>query len=83
AALFSAVVTAFLIESYRFMQPDYTELTYRALTGTLSPKQGATASSSVRAVNCIWVVSLVTSLFTSLVAILAKQWLVAYDLPAR
>ncbi|KZV82927.1 hypothetical protein EXIGLDRAFT_626369, partial [Exidia glandulosa HHB12029] len=31
AGLFSAVATAFVIESYKFLQPDYEEYTSRAL----------------------------------------------------
>ncbi|KZV97207.1 hypothetical protein EXIGLDRAFT_584554, partial [Exidia glandulosa HHB12029] len=35
AALFSAVSTAFLIESYKLLQPDYTEITARVLIATI------------------------------------------------
>ncbi|KZW01860.1 hypothetical protein EXIGLDRAFT_638055, partial [Exidia glandulosa HHB12029] len=82
AALFSAVVTAFIIESYKLMQPDYAELTFKLLaSNTEHHVAGAPfrVSASARSVNCLWITSLVFSLSTSLLGILVKQWLADYD----
>ncbi|KZV91223.1 hypothetical protein EXIGLDRAFT_577276, partial [Exidia glandulosa HHB12029] len=86
--LFSAIVTAFIIESYKLMQPDFTELTYYALahsTSNASSLETFVVPSDARLVNCLWLASLISSLLTSLIGILAKQWLVAYtsDLPLK
>ncbi|EJD47801.1 hypothetical protein AURDEDRAFT_62010, partial [Auricularia subglabra TFB-10046 SS5] len=81
AGLFSAVSTAFIVEAYKLMQPDYTELTFQALLANSShPFVPAPfeVSGAARIVNCLWIASLIASLFTALVGILAKQWLSAY-----
>lgn len=89
AALFSAVVTAFVIESYKELSPDSSdpstellrqlvlihtplekrEAVLRLATNTSSIDQGA----AVR-INCFWFASLLVSLSTAFLAILAKQW---------
>ncbi|KZW01777.1 hypothetical protein EXIGLDRAFT_744877 [Exidia glandulosa HHB12029] len=87
AGLFSAVSTTFIIESYKQMQPDYTELMFRALVANTSGKefvqQPFHVTESSRAVNCLWISSLIISLSTALIAILAKQWIAAYPVPIR
>ncbi|KAJ2927078.1 hypothetical protein H1R20_g10007, partial [Candolleomyces eurysporus] len=62
ASLFSAVVTAFLVESSKLLGPDETN---------------APRSHSV-ATNALWFCSLVLAMNTVLVTILAKQWLTEY-----
>ena len=61
AALFSAVVTAFLLQSYQLLQPGTTNA-----TGPLP--------ASIR-INIFWSLSLVLSLTTALIGIMAAQWL--------
>ncbi|KZV90176.1 hypothetical protein EXIGLDRAFT_617336, partial [Exidia glandulosa HHB12029] len=43
AGLFSAVSTAFIIESYKFLQPDFTEYTARALHALVAARNGSGA----------------------------------------
>lgn len=87
AGLFSAVSSAFIVESYKQMLPDFTELTYRALAANISGKpfvdEPFVVDETSRTVNCLWIASLVTSLSTALIAILAKQWLASYPVHAR
>ncbi|CAA7269865.1 unnamed protein product [Cyclocybe aegerita] len=89
ASLFSAVVTTFVIESYKDLRPDPNETTVILLTrivarldnttnGTLSPLPGDEPipfSPSSVAVNVFWILSLVVSLTTMLIGIVASQWL--------
>ncbi|RXW18189.1 hypothetical protein EST38_g7680 [Candolleomyces aberdarensis] len=62
AALFSAVVTAFLVESSKLLGPD---------------EPNAPRAHSV-ATNALWYCSLVLAMNTALVTILVKQWLTEY-----
>ncbi|KZV87623.1 hypothetical protein EXIGLDRAFT_620449, partial [Exidia glandulosa HHB12029] len=83
AGLFSAVSTAFIIESYKTMQPDFAELTFQAINALASGNKSNTSSvfvvsNTARAVNCLWISSLLVSLFSALVGILAKQWLASW-----
>ncbi|KAH7096484.1 hypothetical protein BKA62DRAFT_833940 [Auriculariales sp. MPI-PUGE-AT-0066] len=90
AGLFSAVLTAFLIESTKQLQPDYTKATAVAVLAVLAQLQGtnSSASASVNAtfapdtdarwINGLWFTSLMLALIVSLLAILVKQWLVQY-----
>ncbi|KAH7096502.1 hypothetical protein BKA62DRAFT_833949 [Auriculariales sp. MPI-PUGE-AT-0066] len=90
AGLFSAVLTAFLIESSRQLQPDYTETTAVAVLAVLAQLQGTNSSTSAtvhhhfapttdaRWINGLWFTSLMLALIVSLLAILVKQWLVQY-----
>ncbi|EIW55906.1 uncharacterized protein TRAVEDRAFT_128690, partial [Trametes versicolor FP-101664 SS1] len=85
AALFSSALTTFIIESYRNLQPDPTSVLLQAilveLMMTRDPatapstlvQQFKVAASAVR-VNVYWFTSLILSLSTALIAILAKQW---------
>ncbi|KAF8876917.1 hypothetical protein BD779DRAFT_1694931 [Infundibulicybe gibba] len=73
AGLFSAVVTAFTIESYKLLQPDPQDMTNRILSNSFVP-----SSSSLR-INVLWFLSLTFSLTAGLVGILCKQWLRHYQ----
>lgn len=90
AGLFSAVVTAFIIESYQQLRPDPTDVvisllqqivsgTSNVANGTLpsvsgSPASFAAARSSIR-VNIFWFTSLVLALTVALIGIITLQWL--------
>lgn len=90
AGLFSAVVTTFIIESYKTLQPDPTNTMIDLLsqiairpdgslnsTSTLpasSVQQFSPTASSIR-VNNFWFISLVLSLTTALIGIISLQWL--------
>jgi len=92
AGLFSAVTTAFIIESYKWLRPDPNELSVQLLSqiaGQLGGSFNQTASqirgmTSFRpniwdvAINTMWFSSLVCSLVASLLCILAKQWIREY-----
>ncbi|KAH7096511.1 hypothetical protein BKA62DRAFT_590278, partial [Auriculariales sp. MPI-PUGE-AT-0066] len=90
AGLFSAVLTALLIESSKQLQPDYSEVTAAAVLAILAHLQGTNQSSTVsvtapfqpdngaRWINGLWFTSLMLALIVSLLAILVKQWLVQY-----
>ncbi|KAF9484149.1 hypothetical protein BDN70DRAFT_763842, partial [Pholiota conissans] len=91
AGLFSAVVTAFVIESYKFLQPDPNA----AVVGLLfhiasninnsSPFPPSVDPSSILApfsqtsssarINIFWFLSLILSLTTVLIGTIALQWL--------
>ncbi|CAA7269870.1 unnamed protein product [Cyclocybe aegerita] len=89
ASLFSAVVTAFVVESYKDLKPDPNEATVvlltrivarldNALNGSTSPlptDEAIPFSPSSITVNVFWVLSLVVSLTTVLIGIVATQWL--------
>ena len=90
AGLFSAVVTAFIIESYKGLKQDpgdvANDLLLRILaqlegnTNGTTPTQSLTiptftpSTSAVR-VNILWFLSLIFSLATVLIGIIALQWL--------
>lgn len=86
AALFSSVLTTFIIESYQSLRPDSTSTTLQAIlyelqvarnTSTVPPSpipQGFKAPASAIRVNIYWFSSLIISLATALITILAKQW---------
>lgn len=91
AGLFSAVVTAFTIESYQWLQADQNDAIVVLLTqiaqsvspnNTASSLVSATAglpgSVSVR-VNIYWFLALSLSLSAALVAILCKQWVREFE----
>ncbi|KAK1235154.1 hypothetical protein PQX77_001631 [Marasmius sp. AFHP31] len=83
AGLFSAVVTAFTIESYKWLQeaPEDTTVTLlkqisQQLNGTsVSDPDEFAVSSSVIAINVLWFLSLIIALVDALFALLCKQWL--------
>ncbi|KZV98631.1 hypothetical protein EXIGLDRAFT_606763, partial [Exidia glandulosa HHB12029] len=88
AGLFSAVATAFVIESYKLLQPDNEEYIAAALYALLAATNNDTALRMVSApsspnttpsresrwVNGLWFTSLFLSLAVALLCILVKQW---------
>lgn len=87
AGLFSAVLTAFAIESYQWLQDDPNDAII-ALLSQLAQTEGANHSApaptglpgavSVR-INAYWFLSLTLSLSAALVAILCKQWVREFE----
>ncbi|KAF9270863.1 hypothetical protein L218DRAFT_62433 [Marasmius fiardii PR-910] len=92
AGLFSAVVTAFTIESFKWLQEDPADSTVvllaqiaQQLSGqppsvTSPPKPLAPSSSLVR-MNTFWTTSLILALVDALFALLCKQWLREHQRP--
>jgi len=87
AGLFSAVVTAFVVESYKTLQPDPEDTIVLLLSRIADRLDNVSAnaaiartntfapdSASIR-INAFWLVSLILSLTTVLVGIIALQWL--------
>ncbi|KDR78341.1 hypothetical protein GALMADRAFT_1367350, partial [Galerina marginata CBS 339.88] len=89
AGLFSAVVTAFIVESYKNLKPDPNDAIIGLLSHIATRLDNATSilpsasqlnnefsptASSIR-INTFWFVSLVLSLTTVLVGIVSLQWL--------
>ncbi|KAJ7153306.1 hypothetical protein C8R46DRAFT_912628, partial [Mycena filopes] len=88
AGLFSASLTAFLIESYKTLNPDQGDTTIRLLSqisdqlaasasGTtfdIQPPGAFTPSTSALVCNTLWFLSLGLSLTCALVATLLEQW---------
>ncbi|EJD51490.1 hypothetical protein AURDEDRAFT_159223 [Auricularia subglabra TFB-10046 SS5] len=83
AGLSSAVTTAFIIEAQKDMKPDFSQLMFLALNATANGQRFVQkpfiVPSSARAVNCLWVASLVLSLLAALIAIMGKDWIVMYS----
>lgn len=92
AGLFSAVLTAFIIEAYQLLEQDQTEtsaIILRRISMQLDqtsneppislPSTTFRPSKFIIAVNMLWFMSLLFSLFAALVAILAKQWIHVYS----
>ncbi|EED85679.1 predicted protein [Postia placenta Mad-698-R] len=92
AALFSAIVTAFVVVSYATLQPDLGQSTLQVLQEILVTLRSNESSSqdtqvpvsepftpahSAIRVNMYWFIALVLSLCTAFLAILAKQWLLS------
>ncbi|ESK84867.1 hypothetical protein Moror_14936, partial [Moniliophthora roreri MCA 2997] len=85
AGLFSAVVTAFAIESYQWLDEDPADTTVTLLTKLISVQVNGIQSvsleptpfkpdaSSVR-INVFWFLSLIFSLTSALFGLLCKQW---------
>ncbi|KAI3605724.1 hypothetical protein WG66_012026 [Moniliophthora roreri] len=85
AGLFSAVVTAFVIESYQWLEEDPADTTVALLTQLVSVQVNGSEStsfeptpfkpdaSSVR-INVFWFLSLILSLTSALFGLLCKQW---------
>ncbi|KAF9261297.1 hypothetical protein L218DRAFT_1001812 [Marasmius fiardii PR-910] len=82
AGLFSAVVTAFTIESYKWLQEDPSDTTVALLTELVqqgrheppSSPEKFIASSSVVRINTFWFLSLALALVDALFGLLCKQW---------
>ncbi|EJT97549.1 hypothetical protein DACRYDRAFT_71837, partial [Dacryopinax primogenitus] len=96
SALFSAVLTAFLVASLGALFPHNSQHTVDALVvlsaqigalnnpGVVPPEPYQIPNSFVPTtmsvcINGLWLISLTISLFTSVVAMLAKQWFGAYS----
>ncbi|KZV95325.1 hypothetical protein EXIGLDRAFT_588937, partial [Exidia glandulosa HHB12029] len=84
--LFSGVTTTFIIESYTLLEPDFGELTYRALvanaTNPAPSDRDFVVPPTARVVNCLWITSLMFSLSAALVAVMGAEWSAAYHDPA-
>uniref|UniRef100_A0A0W0FXW5 DUF6535 domain-containing protein n=1 Tax=Moniliophthora roreri TaxID=221103 RepID=A0A0W0FXW5_MONRR len=90
AGLFSAVVTAFAIESYQWLAEDPADTTIALLTQLISvqvngsqsissgPAQFKADVSSIR-INVFWFLSLILSLASALFGLLCKQWVREYQ----
>ncbi|KAH7087936.1 hypothetical protein BKA62DRAFT_598197, partial [Auriculariales sp. MPI-PUGE-AT-0066] len=88
--LFSAVATAFIIESSKRLQPDFSEITAKGVIALLSQANPSiitpvipsldSVELTARAmwINGLWFASLTLALVDALLAILGKQWLVEY-----
>ncbi|KAH7097298.1 hypothetical protein BKA62DRAFT_643568, partial [Auriculariales sp. MPI-PUGE-AT-0066] len=89
--LFSAIATAFIIEAYKGLQPDYGEITARGVVALLAQGNASfaaplpipsfddvDASARVLWINALWFASLTLALVDALLCILVKQWLVEY-----
>ncbi|KAF8867755.1 hypothetical protein BD779DRAFT_934082 [Infundibulicybe gibba] len=88
AGLFSAVVTAFTIESYKWLQPNPQDMSNQILLNisaqlgnhnitTSAPPPFSPSASSIR-INIVWFLSLSLSLGVGLFGIVCKQWLRRY-----
>ncbi|KAF8998109.1 hypothetical protein BDQ17DRAFT_1216160, partial [Cyathus striatus] len=90
SGLFSAVVTAFTVGSYRWLQPNTQDLSYLALLHLSTQLSADPTNTTARAafepppfhpegwkvrVNIIWFLSLVITITTSMIGILVTQWL--------
>ncbi|KDQ08792.1 hypothetical protein BOTBODRAFT_73845, partial [Botryobasidium botryosum FD-172 SS1] len=89
AGLFSAIVTAFLIEAYKGLSEDNTATSNTLLRqisasmGNMQPEGSLEltpfkASPGIVRVNCMWFASLIISLSAAVVIVLAKQWIDDY-----
>jgi hypothetical protein len=89
AGLLSAVLTAFVVESYQSLQEDYTHTSVdllRHISHQLANSSLPAAPHSIHfhaqpsdvRVNVCWFVSLLLSLFVALFGIFLKQWMRAY-----
>ena len=88
AGLFSGINTAFLIEAYKDLKADPSEVTNDILrlvfnklgdSNVTLPENSFVAPSRAVRVNCFFLASLSCSLMTALGAVLGKQWLAYYD----
>ncbi|KAF9025267.1 hypothetical protein BDZ89DRAFT_1135572 [Hymenopellis radicata] len=92
AALFSAILTAFVLESYQWLSEDPNDVVVSLLTRIATqledndpspaPFMGSDTTyapnASHIAINALWFASLVMTLHTVLMSILVKQWLAEY-----
>ncbi|EJD45015.1 hypothetical protein AURDEDRAFT_21462, partial [Auricularia subglabra TFB-10046 SS5] len=80
--LFSAVTTAFIIESQNDTEPDYARLTFLVLNASAAgvpfKDEPFIIDSSIRIINCLWIASLMFSLTAALIAIMGKDWIGMY-----
>ncbi|KAJ7573282.1 hypothetical protein C8J56DRAFT_524271 [Mycena floridula] len=93
AALFSAILTAFIIEFYHLLQVDTQQMTVDLLRELVILTRNPNAASILPPLeaqftpgrgaiwlNTLWFTSLTCSLGTAMAAILVKQWLQSYSL---
>lgn len=94
AGLFSAIIAAFIIESYKMLQQNSSDLSaqilaqisakFDALSGNSSvstsipPVPSFVTPSSAVRVNALWFAGLISSLVTASLAMFVKQWLRQY-----
>ncbi|KZV91418.1 hypothetical protein EXIGLDRAFT_837145 [Exidia glandulosa HHB12029] len=93
AGLFSAVATAFIVEAYKALLPDYEAYVANALWALAASGNGSASLDTVtvlrnpssfvvsrlsRWVNGLWFVSVTLALAVALLCILVKQWLQHY-----
>ncbi|KAL0060758.1 hypothetical protein AAF712_012449 [Marasmius tenuissimus] len=93
AGLFSAVVTAFTIESYQWLSEDPSDQNIAILThiSTQFHNQSTSAfeptpfipSPSVVRINVFWFLSLILSLVDALFGLMCKQWLREFRRPTK
>ncbi|KAL0577354.1 hypothetical protein V5O48_004637 [Marasmius crinis-equi] len=91
AGLFSAVVTAFTIESYQWLSDDTQDTTVALLTQifqqmsnqTITPVKPFQATPSNVRINTFWFLSLIIALVDALFGLLCKQWLREHRRQAR
>ncbi|KAL0567482.1 hypothetical protein V5O48_014507 [Marasmius crinis-equi] len=91
AGLFSAVVTAFTIESYQWLSEDPQDTTVALLRQISQQMSNMTvthikpfeASSSNVRINGFWFLSLIISLVDALFGLLCKQWLREHQQPTH
>ncbi|TFK63819.1 hypothetical protein BDN72DRAFT_802919, partial [Pluteus cervinus] len=90
AGLFSAAVTAFVVESYQWLDDSgdetvnlLSQLISIQLNGTITPvaAKSFTPSPSAIRINICWFLSLVLSLTSVLIGVLCLQWLREYERP--
>jgi hypothetical protein len=91
AGLFSAVLTTFIVEVYGRLQEDSTDASAQILRRISMQLQNIpqseleplpprfNPSGTIVAVNVLWFLSLLLSLFAALFAFFAKQWLYVYS----
>ena len=89
--MFSAILTAFIIEFYRLLQQDTQQLAITLLQDLILSLQNQNTNAvqissqqfsplqSTLWVNALWFTSLTLSLGTAMAAILVKQWLQSYS----
>ncbi|KAK1236395.1 hypothetical protein PQX77_000335 [Marasmius sp. AFHP31] len=83
AGLFSAVVTAFTIESYKWLSEEaedqtvmlLTQITDQIANRTSSPPEKFEVSTSNLTINVLWFLSLIIALVDAVFALLCKQWI--------
>ncbi|KAK1231351.1 hypothetical protein PQX77_005532 [Marasmius sp. AFHP31] len=93
AGLFSAVVTAFTIESYQWLSEDPADQNIAILTqisaqlnnrnATSFEPTSFTPSPSVVRINVFWFLSLILALVDALFGLMCKQWLREYRRPTK
>jgi hypothetical protein len=89
--LFSAILTAFIVEVYKGLQEDPAESSAQLLRHisiqlanptadtTSPPDTTPNPPATIVAVNMLWFSSLILGLFAALIGILVKQWLHVYS----